>query len=99
MRRPLPVILTAAWLVAAGSTVPASAATPLADFAFQPHPGAELPLQTSLRDERGRTTPLASFFIGKPVVLVLEYLRCRTLCGVTLEHLIAALDALPLAAG
>jgi protein SCO1/2 len=32
-------------------------------------------------------------------VLVLEYLRCRTLCGVTLERLVAALDALPLDAG
>ncbi len=58
-----------------------------------------MPLQASLRDEQGRTQPLAAFFTGKPVVLVLEYLRCRTLCGVTLQRLITALDALPVDAG
>jgi protein SCO1/2 len=109
MKHPLPVLLIAgflmtAWLLGAGGAPPALAGTPpagmpLADFAFRPYPGAELPLQTSLRDEDGRTQPLASFFTGKPVVLVLDYLRCRTLCGVTLERLITALDALPLAAG
>src|SRR4029079_710014 len=48
---------------------------------------------------RAARKPLAAFFTGKPVILVLEYLRCRTLCGVTLERLVAALDALPLEAG
>jgi protein SCO1/2 len=33
------------------------------------------------------------------VVLVLEYLRCKSLCGLTLENVIAAFDALPLDAG
>jgi protein SCO1/2 len=88
-----------AWLVAVGGGTPAVAGQEPADFAFRPHPGAALPLRASLRDEQGRTQPLASFFTGKPVVLVLEYLRCRTLCGVTLERLVAALDALPPAAG
>lgn len=99
MKHPLPVFLIAVWLLGPGSILPAVAGPPFADLAFRPHPGAELPLQASLRDEQGRAQPLAAFFTGKPVVLVLEYLRCRTLCGVTLERLIAALDALPLAAG
>lgn len=71
----------------------------LAAFAFQPHPGAELPLSTGLVDENGRPAPLGHFFTGKPVVLVLEYLRCKSLCGLTLENVVAALDALPLDAG
>ena len=104
MSRALPVLpfgvwLFGVWLLAAGGAHPALAGGSLPDFAFQPHPGAELPLQASLRDEQGRTQPLAAFFTGKPVVLVLEYLRCRTLCGVTLQRLVAALDALPLDAG
>jgi protein SCO1/2 len=71
----------------------------LATFAFQPHPGAELPLTAPLVDENGRPAPLGHFFAGKPVVLVLEYLRCKSLCGLTLENVVAALDTLPLDAG
>ena len=99
MRRSLAVLLFGACLLGAGGASPALAGRSLSDFAFRPHPGAELPLQASLRDEQGRAQPLAAFFTGKPVVLVLEYLRCRTLCGVTLQRLITALDALPVDAG
>jgi protein SCO1 len=42
---------------------------------------------------------LGRFFAGKPVLLVLDYLRCKTLCGLTLDNLVAAFDALPLDAG
>lgn len=68
-------------------------------FAFHPHPGAHLPLGLDLVDEQGRTVPLGHFFTGKPVLLVLEYLRCTSLCGLTLEKLVAALEGLPLRAG
>jgi protein SCO1/2 len=86
-------------LVAAGRAAMAYSPANLAAFAFQPHPGAELPLGTPLVDENGRTAPLAHFFTGRPVVLVLEYLRCKSLCGLTLENVVAALDALPFDAG
>lgn len=99
MRRRLAAVLFAGALLAVSGAQPAEAATPLSKFAFQPHPGAELPLAVALNDEQGRSRPLAAFFTGKPVVLVLEYLRCRTFCGLTLRGLIAALDALPLDAG
>ena len=33
------------------------------------------------------------------MVLVLEYLRCKTLCGLTLDNLVSGLDALPQQAG
>lgn len=71
----------------------------LSEFAFQPHPGAELPLTVELNDEHGRAVRLGQFFAAKPVVLVLEYLHCQTLCGLTLENVVAALAALPLGAG
>jgi protein SCO1/2 len=99
MSRRLRILLFGLWLLGAAEAHPALAGQPLPDLAFRPHPGAALPLQATFRDERGRTEPLSSFFTGKPVVLVLEYLRCRTLCGLTLQRLIAALDALPLDAG
>lgn len=69
------------------------------EFAFRPHPGARLPLAAEFVDEHGRPVLLGQFFAGKPVVLVLDYLRCKTLCGLTLENLVAGLDALPLDAG
>ena len=62
-------------------------------------PGPSCRSPSALDDEQGRARPLAAFFTGKPVVLVLEYLHCRTFCGLTLRGLIAALDGLPLDAG
>jgi len=76
-----------------------AAGTDLSEFAFRPHPGAQLPLAAEFVDEQGREVRLGQFFSGKPVILVLDYLRCQTLCGVTLEKLAAALDTLPLDAG
>jgi protein SCO1 len=70
-----------------------------ASFAFRPHPGRQLPLAVNLVDEHGSTVPLGHYFTGKPVVVVLEYLRCKSLCGLTLENVVAALDTLPLRAG
>jgi protein SCO1/2 len=69
----------------------------LAELAFQPHPGAELPLHTALSDESGRAVTLGTYFGKSPVILVLDYLRCTSLCGVTLRNLIAGtLNKLPL---
>lgn len=84
------------WLTMEGV---AAASTDLMDLAFQPHPGRELPLAAPLQDESGAPATLGQFFTGRPVLLVLEYLRCKTLCGPTLSNLIAALDPLPLTAG
>jgi protein SCO1/2 len=90
--------LTAVLLLALASLAPAAGAD-FSGFAFQPHPGAHLPLGAPLFDEHGQSVRLGQFFGKHPVVLVLDYLRCKTLCGVTLDRLAAALDALPLDAG
>jgi protein SCO1 len=69
------------------------------DLAFRPHPGARLPLATRLVDESGRSVVLGEYFAKCPVILVLEYLGCTSLCGVTLRNLVEALKGLPLQAG
>ena len=69
------------------------------ELAFQPHPGAHLPLAMQLEDENGRTVDLGGYFSKSPVILVLDYLRCTSLCSVTLRNIVESLDALPLAVG
>src|ERR1051326_862021 len=69
-------------------------------LAFQPHPGARLPLAATLIDEDGRPVLLGDYFAKSPVIVVLDYLRCTSLCGVSLRHLVVdALDRLPLEPG
>jgi protein SCO1/2 len=59
------------------------------EFAFHQHPGGKLPLDAKLRDEGGRPVRLGSYFGDKPVVLVMEYLRCPNLCGLVLSRIVA----------
>lgn len=70
------------------------------NLAFQPHPGGRLPLATRLVDEDGRPSALGDYFNRLPVIVVLEYLRCQSLCGVTLHNLVVdGLEGLPLEPG
>jgi protein SCO1/2 len=92
-------MLVLALLALSGATNSALAGEDFSEFAFRPHPGAHLPLASEFVDEQGSAVPLGRFFSGRPVVLVLDYLRCKTLCGLTLENLAAGLGALPLDAG
>jgi protein SCO1 len=69
------------------------------ELVFHQHMGAELPLGTRFRDSLGRSVRLGEFFHGEPVVMVLEYLRCRTLCGVVIQDAAQALANTPLKAG
>ncbi len=78
-------------LVLGGGALAASRDT-LSPFAFEPHPGARLPLSTPLIDEHGQPVTIGQFFVGRPVITVLDYLRCKSLCGVTLAGVFAALD-------
>ncbi len=71
----------------------------LADLSFRQHPGAALPVNTPLLDEDGRPVRLGDYFAGRPVILVLDYLRCRTLCGFVLNNLATTLAHVPLAPG
>jgi protein SCO1/2 len=86
---------------AAGQGGPHSSLLPAdtRELGFQQHMGAALPLGVSLRDGTGRLVHLGDFFRGEPVVLVLDYLRCRNLCGVVLEHTARMLSLTPLTPG
>lgn len=98
MRAGLSARFAAILVLALAAAAPASA-TDFSGLAFQPHPGRQLPLGLRLVDERGRAVPLGEFFAGKPVILVLEYLHCKTLCGLALGALATALDRVALDAG
>jgi len=69
------------------------------DLAFRPHPGERLPLGTAFTDEQGRGVALRDYFDKVPVILLLEYLRCTSLCGVTLHNLVDTLARVPLEPG
>ncbi|WP_407175022.1 SCO family protein [Bradyrhizobium sp. STM 3562] len=72
----------------------------IVDLSFRAHPGARLPLSERLIDEDGRSVSLGAYFTKSPVILVLEYLRCTSLCGVTLRNLVSdTLKTLPLEPG
>jgi protein SCO1/2 len=71
----------------------------LSELTFHQHPGAVLPLEARFIDETGRSVRLQQFFHGKPVLLVLEYLRCRDLCSYVLRGAATALQRVPLVAG
>jgi len=76
------------------------AAGDAASLAFQPHLGTRLPLGSRLIDEGGHAVTLGRYFTKSPVILILEYLRCTSLCGVTLHNLVAdTLNPLPLEPG
>jgi len=86
-------------ILTVSSASPALRASDMTELAFQPHPGARLPLAAQLQDENGRAVDLGDYFAKSPVILVLDYLRCTSLCSVTLRNIVEALDALPLAPG
>ena len=96
-------LCSGALIVAARTRAPqpgAPGASDIASLSIQPHPGARLPLTEKLVDEDGRAVALGAYFRKSPVILVLEYLRCTSLCGVTLRNLIGdALKGLPLQPG
>jgi protein SCO1/2 len=106
----VPYVLIIAFCVCAGTltvvlmapTPPRSAGVDTADssdFVFRPHLGARLPLATRLVDEHGRAVTLGDYFTKSPVIVMLDYLRCTSLCGVTLRNVLDALNRLPLEAG
>jgi protein SCO1/2 len=81
--RPAP-LLAALLLVAPPAHATVDPAT-FRQFAFRQHPGAQLPLDAQIDDASGRAVTLASALGGKPGVVVLEYLRCKNLCGLVLR--------------
>jgi protein SCO1/2 len=90
----------AAWLFAAAAPAQTDAgANEIAALSIHPHAGAKLPLNTMFTDQAGHQVALQDYFGKTPVILVLDYLRCTSLCGVTLRNIVEALDGTPLKPG
>jgi protein SCO1/2 len=88
-------VLLARQSLAYSSLAPAD----IAALEFRQHPGAALPLDAAFRDEDGATVRLGALFGRRPVVVILEYLHCATLCGFVLQDAARGLAAVPLVAG
>jgi protein SCO1/2 len=71
----------------------------LRGITYAQHTGAVLPLQTPLVDEHGTSVRLARLAQGKPLILVLGYFHCPSLCGVVRADLFHALDRTDLVGG
>jgi protein SCO1/2 len=84
---PLAIALLMLLPSAAGAVDPHS----FNELAFRQHPGAQLPLDSEIVDEQGRGVRLANAFNGRPVIFVLEYLRCANLCSLVLSGATAGL--------
>jgi protein SCO1/2 len=63
------------------------------------HLNAPLPLDTTFRDESGRTVPLRAYFGRRPVLLTMVYYTCPYLCNQILTGVAAALRPLSLRPG
>lgn len=61
------------------------------EFAFRQHPGAQLPGDAQLVDASGHSRTLGRALAERPSVLVLEYLRCKNLCGLVLSGAVRAI--------
>jgi protein SCO1/2 len=56
--------------------------------------GEYVPLQLTFTDHRGREVTLDRFFGDKPVLLTLNYYKCKTLCTVQLNQVVKGLKGL-----
>lgn len=59
----------------------------------------QVPLNTMLKDEAGRSVRLGDFFKDKPVMLAFVYYQCPMLCPMTLNGISSALKALSFTPG
>ncbi len=61
---------------------------------------AQLPLDAEFVDSKGRAVTLGEYFNNdKPVIIVLIYFRCPSLCGIVLNSTLKSLQDVPATAG
>jgi len=59
----------------------------------------QIPLETTFRDETGRTVKLGEYFGNKPVFISLVYYNCPMLCNQVLNGLVSGLRTIPFTVG
>lgn len=88
----LPALLVALLLRVAASSALASPQIP-DSIGFEQRLGAPLPYDVELRDDTGKTLRLGDLTRDRPALLLFGYFRCRKLCGVLRDNVLAALAA------
>ena len=73
--------------------------TILREVGFDQRLDQRVPGDIALRDETGREVRLADYLGKKPVVLTLVYYECPSLCTMTLNGLVSAMNAVAFDAG
>lgn len=68
-------------------------------YSYREQPGAHVPAQSGLRDSDGRAVRLGDLSQGMPLILVLAYFHCSSLCGIVRASLYNALRTTELQAG
>ena len=98
---PLAFALPGASVYSSQRPEPGTPAThnPFTNVGYDQRLDAQIPLDLTFVDETGRTTPLRSYFDGKPAILVLAYYDCPMLCTLVLNGLVKALRTLSLSVG
>jgi protein SCO1 len=66
----------------------------LNQVAFEQKLDTQLPLGLEFRNESGKTVQLRQYFNGKPVILMMLYYKCSTLCPIGADMLLATLQQL-----
>lgn len=98
MTRYLAVALLATMAIARMSAQAATPADP-ERYSFFERPGIELPTQPVFLDADGRAVRLNQLSQGLPLIVVLAYFHCSSLCGLVRSSLFEALGAAKLSAG
>src|SRR5690242_1518753 len=89
------LIITATMVRAQSTTQPAI----LDGVGIDQRLGASVPLDLVFHDESGRDVALRDCVHGRPVLLMLVYYQCPSLCNVTLNQLARSLNVLSESAG
>jgi protein SCO1/2 len=72
---------------------------PLKNVTIEQRLNAQIPLDTTFRDENGRSVQLGSYFGKRPVVLALVYYQCPMLCTQILNGAVRAARVMTLEPG
>lgn len=92
------IVLVAAVVVPAHADHPPLPAI-LEDATFDQHLNAQVPLDLAFRDESGAAVRLGDYFVGKPVILTMNYYECPNLCPLVIDGLTASLKELSFTMG
>lgn len=93
-------LLAAAFALAVTAIASAQAPPGFEGATLVPKANAQVPLNVDFLDEDGKTVSLGKFFKeGRPVLLIPVYFRCPTICNLTLNGVVKAIQPLKLMPG